>query len=92
VACLSKLVTLAEWKKVCRKALEDAKKGDRYAREWLARYILGEEKPMRLAALAADESAGYSPEDEIERERAFREQDRTLAEAVDFIGKRRQGT
>ena len=49
----------------------ESKTGDVKARDWLARYLLGE-KPLDLVSLAADEAAGYFGPDEVEKERATR--------------------
>ena len=38
---LTECVGLAEWKAVVRRALEDARKGDHRAREWLGKYLMG---------------------------------------------------
>jgi hypothetical protein len=65
MAVLSQSVDLKAWRRICNKAVEDAEAGDRYAREWISRYLLGEEKPMSLRDLAADEAAGYTVDNEI---------------------------
>jgi len=48
------------WKEVVSKAIEDAKKGDAKAREWLASYIVGkpEHTAPTLKQIAIDEAAG----------------------------------
>lgn len=48
------------WREVVNKALEDAKKGDAKAREWLASYIVGkpEHTAPTLKQMAIDEAAG----------------------------------
>jgi hypothetical protein len=69
LAALSDAVTLDDWQAVCRRALEDAKAGDAKARDWLARYVLGEH-PMKLLHLAAAESAGDTPETDIAKRRS----------------------
>src|SRR5947208_112287 len=54
---LNEAVTLDDWQEVVRGALAQAKEGDAKAREWLARYLIGD-KPPRLIDLAADDVAG----------------------------------
>src|SRR5438552_1917295 len=43
-------VSLADWKMVIKRALADAKKGDSRARDWLSRYILGDQPLASLVA------------------------------------------
>lgn len=38
---LAKLVTPTKWRKICRRAIEDAIAGDRYARKWIGEYLMG---------------------------------------------------
>jgi len=42
-----------DWKDVIMKALEQAKRGNRYARAWLSDYLLG--KPIQLIAMQSDQ-------------------------------------
>ena len=35
-------VTFADWKMIVEKAAKQAKAGDKYAREWLSKYLVGE--------------------------------------------------
>jgi hypothetical protein len=63
---------LEVWGEIVGKAVTDAKAGDRHAREWLARYLVGEPSPNWHApkpsrVLAQEELGG---EDEIEDEKA----------------------
>jgi hypothetical protein len=78
LAALADLVPLDAWREICRKTVEAAKEGDPKARDWLARYLIGPE-PTKLLALAADETAGFSTADLIDRERASREMTRFLS-------------
>ena len=39
---LREVVTLDEWRKIAEKAVQQAKLGNRYARDWLARYLVPE--------------------------------------------------
>lgn len=41
LAILAKTVSQSDWKEICEKAVEQAKGGNRYAREWLADRLLG---------------------------------------------------
>jgi hypothetical protein len=43
------------WQRICRRAVEDALAGDRHAREWLSRYLLG--NPGELPTLGAATSS-----------------------------------
>ena len=42
---LQKCVKAKEWKAICERAVQDAKRGDRTARQWLSDYLLG--KPVQ---------------------------------------------
>ena len=48
------------WKDVVNKAVEDAKRGDVKAREWLSSYLIGkpEQRAPTLKEMAIDEAAG----------------------------------
>jgi hypothetical protein len=78
LAALADLVPLDTWREICRQTVEAAKAGDPKARDWLARYLIGKE-PMKLLDVAADETAGFSTADLIDRERAQREWIRRLS-------------
>jgi hypothetical protein len=78
LAALADLVPLDTWREICQKTVDAAKAGDPKARDWLARYLIGRE-PMKLLALAADENAGFSTADLINRERDSREMIRILS-------------
>jgi hypothetical protein len=41
------------WQKIVKKAVTQAERGDRYAREWLRRILLGDD-PVQVAALVQD--------------------------------------
>src|SRR5262249_40902396 len=53
-----------DWKEVISATLEAAKQGDAKARDWLARYLIGE-KPLSLTDLAADEASGVGAGGEL---------------------------
>ncbi len=44
LATLGEAVSLADWREVVVRAMSDAKTGDAKAREWLAKYLIGEPK------------------------------------------------
>jgi hypothetical protein len=85
MAALADAVSLETWREICRATVERAKAGDPKARDWLARYLIGE-KPMKLISLAADEQAAHSPEDAIERKRHARDQRRQLHDLLRRLG------
>jgi hypothetical protein len=51
---LNEAVSLDDWKEVVQAAVADAKEGDAKAREWLARYLIGDDPP-RLIDLSVDD-------------------------------------
>jgi hypothetical protein len=51
---LNEAVSLDDWEAVVKAAVADAKDGDAKAREWLARYLIGDEPP-RLIDLSVDD-------------------------------------
>ena len=57
---IASVCTPEVWREVVNKALEDAKKGDAKAREWLAAYVVGkpENTAPTLKEMAIDEAAG----------------------------------
>ena len=64
LAALSEAVTLADWRDIVKAAVLAAKQGDSKARDWLARYLLGE-KPPPLTELAAAEITCEGAEQDI---------------------------
>ena len=52
LARLGDAVGLDDWQRIVEKAKEDALSGDSRAREWLARYLLGDPPPKTLLDLA----------------------------------------
>ena len=40
--CMREVVTLRDWEAITRKAVKQALVGNRYARDWLARYLVPE--------------------------------------------------
>ena len=51
LAALRDGVPLDEWRRVVARALRDAKAGDAKAREWLSKYLIGENTDAMLEAL-----------------------------------------
>src|SRR4051812_47718817 len=64
LATLSGAVTLDDWRAVVAKAVDDAKAGDGKARDWLAKFLLGD-KPLTLTDLAVREHRGLDAEADI---------------------------
>lgn len=64
LATLSNAVTLSVWEQIVQRAVADALQGDARSREWLARYVLGDQTPS-LVQLAADEQLGLTAEGDI---------------------------
>ena len=87
LATLGEAVTLDDWRDVVRAAVEAAKAGDARARDWLARYLIGE-GPAKLIDLAADEAEGIDADRDIAGHMADRRRFRELA---DLLGSRGLG-
>lgn len=49
---ISSSVTLTEWREIVKKAVEQAKRGDAKARQWLSDYLVG--KPVQGVDLTSD--------------------------------------
>ncbi|MBI5879945.1 MAG: hypothetical protein HZB53_20040 [Chloroflexi bacterium] len=64
LASMADSITLDDWRQIVARAVADAKAGDKSARDWLSRYLLGE-TPITLTELATREAAGVTPEEEI---------------------------
>src|SRR3954469_20378462 len=64
LAALSEAVTVSDWQEIVKAAVAAAKDGDGKARDWLCRYLIGE-NPLSLTALAADEAAEVDAERDI---------------------------
>jgi hypothetical protein len=43
------VVSLRAWRAICKQAVADARAGDRHAREWLGRYLIGNVEAELLA-------------------------------------------
>lgn len=64
---LSDVLTLDAWRDICEAAINSARDGDAKAREWVARYALGD-TPTTLHALAVMEAHDLQPIDLVEAE------------------------
>lgn len=64
LAVLGSAVSLDDWREVVARAVADAQAGDAAARNWLAKYLLGE-RPGSLLDLAAADAAGEGIEDAV---------------------------
>src|SRR5579871_2751376 len=58
-------VTVEDWQAIVQKALGDAKAGDRYARDWLSRLLLGDD-PAAVAELTEELAAVKAALEEIQ--------------------------
>ena len=67
---LSDVLTLDAWRDICETAINSARDGDAKAREWVARYALGD-TPTTLQALAVMEAHDLQPIDLVEAEAAL---------------------
>jgi hypothetical protein len=79
LAALSDAVSLDDWRDVVQAAVVAAKEGDGKARDWLTRYLVGE-NPLTLADLAADEAAELGAERDILERMARRAEERNFRE------------
>lgn len=64
LATLGDAVSLDDWREVVERAVADAKSGDAKARDWLTRYLVGNDPPA-LLELAAKEHRGLAADDEV---------------------------
>ena len=64
MAVIGDTVTPDDWKRIVQRARDDALAGDAKARDWLAKFLLGE-KPPTLLSLAAAEESGFSVDQEV---------------------------
>ncbi len=67
---LSSVCTVDDWKEICQRAVEDAKKGNSRAREWLSKYILPDPSSVdvheEVASCGLDDLSKVPPEDILE--------------------------
>ena len=81
LAALSDAVSLSDWREVVAKALADAKSGCPKARNWLTKYLLGDQPPS-LLSLAADELDEKTADAEIAEAAKRGRADRILHERL----------
>lgn len=56
---MATVCTEDDWREICERAVKDAKAGNRHAREWLSKYLLGEpEAVAKVLHVAVDPSEG----------------------------------
>lgn len=67
IAALRDRIGLADWQAIIDKAIEDAKQGDRAAREWVTQQAIGANR-ISLIELAARERLGITPDRTIAAE------------------------
>lgn len=73
----------ARWDEIVSTAIDQAAAGDAAARQWLAKYLIGEVRPGELARIAAAESRGRDPAaDRVAGEVADREIAESLLDAI----------
>jgi hypothetical protein len=85
LAVLGDGVSLDDWRAIVGAAVEGAKAGDARAREWLARYLLGE-TTLTLTDLAADELSKVGPEHDIGATAYQRQEARARDEVFKRLG------
>ncbi|MCY2991621.1 MAG: hypothetical protein NTY19_27670 [Planctomycetota bacterium] len=78
---LSDAVTLPTWRKIAKRAVDDALQGDAAARSWLSRYLVGQ-VGNTLERLAAAELAGRTVDDGIAEMAAKMEVDATVSKTI----------
>lgn len=67
---LREICTIDDWKEIMKRAVEDAKKGDARARQFLANYMIGTRQEGVFMAIAVEEEMGIDPvEDEVKAEK-----------------------
>ena len=64
IAALRERIGLPDWGAIIDKAIEDAKQGDRAARQWITDQVIGANR-ISLLDLAATERLGVTPDREI---------------------------
>lgn len=59
---LSDALSMDAWREICQRAIDDARQGDKAAREWVSKFALGAQ-PGTLEQLAVDELTGVAIDD-----------------------------
>jgi len=65
LAALGDVVSLVNWREIVERAVADAKAGDARARDWITKYLIGNEPP-KLVDLAAREQRGATVDEIVE--------------------------
>ncbi len=65
LAVLGDTVSLEDWRKVVARAVADAKSGDARARDWVTKYLIGNDPPQ-LVELAARERRGTTVDELVD--------------------------
>jgi hypothetical protein len=87
VAAIADVCTLERWRQVTERAVSDAIAGDAKAREFLARYLVGD-KPRGLTDLAVKEAGGVTAEDEVQAGVLERQKDAARQAQYDSVLRR----
>lgn len=62
LTALTTSVTLEDWHQIVTRAVTDAKQGDARARDWLARYLIGDQPLVELTNLAPSQIVLHVPD------------------------------
>ena len=63
LATLASVCTIDAWHAICRRAVKDAKLGDHRARNWLAKYLIGDRQLPDAPAHEEDDFWDHVPAD-----------------------------
>ena len=62
---LSDTITLDDWRGICSKAVEDAKSGNSKARDWVTKYVMGNDTTTSLMDVAVRDALSITSEMDI---------------------------
>lgn len=62
---LSDTITLDDWRGICSKAVEDAKTGNSKARDWVTKYVMGNDTKTSLMDVAVRDALSITSEMDI---------------------------
>ncbi len=62
---LSDTITLDDWRGICSKAVEDAKSGNSKARDWVTKYVMGNDTKSSLMDVAVRDALAITSEMDI---------------------------
>ena len=62
---LSDTITLDDWRGICSKAVEDAKSGNSKARDWVTKYVMGNDTKTSLMDVAVRDALAITSEMDI---------------------------